>query len=68
MKERYDVTCVNCGHEFLAAPSLAMRGFELNTGFASCPKCGEHLHLEISPDIEGDKMISIRHAEHIAAI
>lgn len=63
VKKRYDVECAACGHAFLAAPSMAMEFFGMNTGSAACPQCRTYLHLEITPDLTGDAMTSIRHTE-----
>lgn len=56
LKEAYPFTCDNCGHEQMAAPSIFMTGFGMNSGGGHCMKCDTNLHLEIAPDNE--KMIS----------
>lgn len=57
-KERYDFICAKCEHEQWAAPSIMMTGFGMNRGHGSCLNCKTALHLEITPDIYGNKMVS----------
>jgi len=57
-KERYDFICAKCGEEMWIAPSMMMTQFGLNQGHGSCLKCKTFLHLEITPDIYGEEMIS----------
>lgn len=57
--ERYPFTCPKCGKESYAAPSLMMTFAGINTGHGNCPGCKEFLHLEITPDMYGDRMAAI---------
>ena len=55
LKPRYDVKCSECGHEFQAAPSLAMK-FGENTGHGTCSKCKTFLRLTL--DDNQERMLS----------
>lgn len=57
-KERYNFKCAQCGHEQSAKPSMIMTEFGMNQGHGKCLKCGEFLHLEITPDLQGEEMKS----------
>lgn len=64
-KEKYDVACCMCGHEFKAAPSMMMTEFGRNSGHGRCSQCKTFLHLEIDPDLSGAVMISKDHREWV---
>ena len=51
-------------YEQSADTSLAMRA-GLNSGHGSCMNCGAFLHLEITPDLLGDKMKAIMWGEYL---
>lgn len=55
LKESYEFTCVTCGYEQMAAPSIVME-LGINSGHGSCLNCNTFLHLEIAPN--GEFMIS----------
>lgn len=59
LKASYDVECAVCGHPQQAAPSLSMLIFGINSGAGTCGKCQAYLHLEITPDLGGDRMSSM---------
>jgi len=61
---RYDFTCPNCMYEQSADTSIAMR-MGHNNGQGSCMNCGAFLHLEITPDLHGDKMKAILWDDHL---
>lgn len=61
-KKSYEFTCPECGHVQHAAPSIMMTGFGMNMGGGSCLKCKTYLHLEITPDLYGEKMIAEQHS------
>ncbi len=63
----YLFNCPVCDKETVAAPSWAMLS-GMNTGHGSCAGCGEFLHLEITPDLDGDSMIAIKWDDHCARI
>lgn len=62
--ERYPFICPVCGNESEAAPSIFMTGFEINIGRGVC-KCGTSLHLEIEPDMFGDRMKAVIEDDYI---
>ncbi len=64
LKKSYDFTCVVCGYEQCAKPSMMMDVFGINSGHGSCLRCRTFLHLEIEPD--GEFMISQDWDEHLA--
>ena len=61
---RYDFTCPNCLYEQSADTSMAMRE-GLNSGHGSCMNCDAFLHLEVTPDLLGDKMNAIMWGEYL---
>lgn len=56
LKDAYEFDCAACGHNQMAAPSIMMTAFGLNSGAGNCLECKVHLHLEIAPD--NTKMVS----------
>lgn len=58
------VVCPACGDEAVACASLMMQS-GINSGCGSCVKCKLFLHLAIVPDLDGDRMEVIPHAEFI---
>lgn len=56
-QKTYEFKCPECGTIQYAKPSMAMHS-GLNTGRGKCIKCNIFLHLEITPDIYGKKMIA----------
>lgn len=52
---RYNFTCPNCIYEQSADTSISMR-MGYNSGHGSCMNCGVFLHLEITPDLQGNMM------------
>ena len=56
LKDKYDFTCANCGHEMQFKPSICME-WGINSGHATCSKCNTFLHMEI--DNQSQKGISI---------
>jgi len=55
-KERYDFKCPKCKKELWAKPSMMMTQFGNNSGHGTCPDCKTFFHLEITPDIFGERM------------
>ena len=53
MKQQYDFTCPKCEHKQFLHKSMAME-MGINTGSGSCLKCKTFLHLEITPDLNGE--------------
>jgi ssDNA-binding Zn-finger/Zn-ribbon topoisomerase 1 len=49
LKDRYNVTCSECNHEFSFSPSMAMM-MKFNTGHGSCPQCKKFLRLKINQE------------------
>lgn len=61
---RYNFTCPNCMYGQSADTSIFMR-MGLNRGHGSCMNCDVFLHLEIMPDLFGDKMKAIMWGEYL---
>lgn len=61
----YPFSCPACGHEAVAAKSMAME-CGMNAGGGSCAQCGQHLNLEMSPDLDGDTMIATKWEDYLA--
>jgi transcription elongation factor Elf1 len=64
MKDRYNFTCPNCKYEQSAAPSLFMN-MGHNRGCGDCFNCDVLLHLEIIPDLNGNKMKATLWGEYL---
>lgn len=65
-KSAYPFTCPACRHEQMAAPSIMMTGFGINTGGGRCLGCKTHLHLEI--DGNNERMIATKFDEYVAKL
>lgn len=63
LEPHYPFTCVVCGHEQNARPSIFMK-MSINTGSGKCLNCAADLHLEIAAD--NTRMVSQRYAEWLA--
>jgi len=61
---RYNFFCPNCMYEQSADTSIAMK-MGNNNGHGSCMNCGAFLHLEIIPDLSGNKMKAVMWGEHL---
>lgn len=57
--KRYPFDCPQCGKGMSAAPSIMMTEFGINSGTGTCIYCKAFLHLEIEPDMYGEKMTAI---------
>lgn len=63
----YEFTCPGCGHEAVAAQSFMMQ-MGINGGCGSCSQCNLFLHLEITPDLDGEAMVAIPHADYLLRV
>lgn len=61
----YLFSCPNCGEEAVAAPSWSMEGGR-NSGCGSCAGCDQFFHLELTPDLDGDKMFATKWEDYLA--
>ena len=57
LKDKYDVKCCVCGHEFYFTPSIMMF-LGINSGHGSCSKCKNFLRLKINQETgEGSSLL-----------